>query len=240
MTRAKTFRIELVGLDASAGRRARAAVLALEGAASSDLRRALSYAIAFDRAPLLIAVDGGLSTCRAIRRRPDLFVGDLDSAGALPDGIPAVVYPVAKSFSDLAGALGEVRRLGADVAVVAGLLGGRLDHEWANILELGAAAPKFAGLLAPTARGLVVVTARGLRAGGLGRRVVSVFALGRPARVSLRGTRWILSKRVLAPGSLGLSNVTGGRLLLDVHAGVAALVVPDNARVVGGAGTATS
>jgi thiamine pyrophosphokinase len=227
MPRTKNPEIELIGRTARSVRPARAAVLALEGATASDLRRALHLAVPFDTDALLIAVDGGLATCRAIRRRPDLFVGDLDSAGAAPSGIPAVVYPVDKCFSDFAGALGEARRLGADVAVIAGLLGGRLDHEWANILELGAAAPKFAGLLAPSARGLVVVTARGLRARGLGRRVVSVFALGRAARVSLRGTRWILSDRRLAPGSLGLSNVTGGLLELDVHGGVAALVVPD-------------
>jgi thiamine pyrophosphokinase len=190
MPPANPLRIEIVGRVARAGRRARAAVVSLEGCAPADLRRALADAVPFDREPLLIAVDGGLATCRMIRRRPDLFVGDLDSAGAVPGGIPSVVYPVDKSFSDFAGALVEARRLGADVAVIAGLLGGRLDHEWANILELGAAAPKFAGLLAPSRRGLVVVTARGVRARGLGRRVVSVFALGRTARVSLRGTRW--------------------------------------------------
>lgn len=227
MPRAKNVQIQIVGRVARAGRRPRAAVLALEGATTRDLKHALSHAAPFDREALLIAVDGGLKTCRAIRRRPDLFVGDLDSAGAAPSGIPAVVYPVDKSFSDFAGALVEARRLGADVAVVAGLLGGRLDHEWANLLELGAAAPKFAGLLAPSARGLVVVTARGLRARGLGRRVVSAFALGRIARVSLRGTRWVLSKKSLAPGSLGLSNVARGVLELDVHGGVAALVFPD-------------
>ena len=226
MPRVKDPQIELTGRAARPGRRARAAVLALEGATARDLRRALAHAIPFDRGPLLIAVDGGLATCRAVRWRPDLFVGDLDSAGAEPDGIPSVVYPVAKDFSDFAGALREARRLGADVAVIAGLLGGRLDHEWSNILELGAVAPRFAGLLAPTTRGLVIVTARRLRVRGLGRRVVSAFALGRTARVSLQGTRWVLTNRSLAPGSLGLSNVTLDTLELHVHAGVAALVVP--------------
>jgi thiamine pyrophosphokinase len=218
--------IELCGRSRRSRRSARAAVLALTGATAGDLRTALACAAPYDGDALLIAVDGGLTTCRAVKRRRDLFVGDLDSAAAAPKGVRARIYPAAKSFSDFAGALAEARRLGADVAVVAGLLGGRLDHEWANLLEMGAAAKHFAGLLAPGRRGLVIVTARGLRASALGGRLVSVFALGAAARVSLRGTRWTLANRPLAPGSRGLSNVTGDALELDVHAGVVALVLP--------------
>ena len=207
--------------------RHRAAVLALHGASRGDLRRAFALAEAFDPEALLVAVDGGLSACRAMRRRPDLFVGDLDSARRRPHGIASRVYPAAKDFSDFSGALAEARRLGADILVIAGLLGGRLDHEWANLFEVGASAREFTGLLAPSSRGLVVVTAAGVRVRTAARREVSAFALGRGARVSLRGTLWTLTKRRLAPGSLGLSNVTGKRLALDVHEGVVALVFPD-------------
>lgn len=111
--------------------------------------------------------------------------------------------------------------------VIAGLLGGRLDHEWANLLEVGTAASRFAGLLAPSARGLLAVTSAGLRATASSGSLVSVFALGGGARVSLRGTRWPLSKRKLRPGSLGLSNVAVGDVSLVVHAGVAGVVFPD-------------
>ena len=219
--------IEFVGRASRRRTRERAAVLALHGATRGGLRRALALAARFDSKALLVAVDGGLATCRAIRRRPDLFVGDLDSARHPPRGIASRLHPIAKDFSDFSGALSEARGLGADVLIVAGLLGGRLDHEWANLLELGATAREFSGALAPSSRGLVVVTAWGLRARTAARRLVSIFALGRGARVSLRGTFWTLSKRRLAPGSLGLSNLTGQRLALDVHEGVAALVFPD-------------
>jgi thiamine pyrophosphokinase len=205
----------------------RAAVIALEGARANDLRLSLRWAERFHPLPVLVAVDGWLSTCKAIRRRPGLFVGDLDSAHAAPVGIPSRIYPVAKDFSDFSGALAEVRALRADVVVVAGLLGGRLDHEWANLLEVGAFAPAFAGLVAPSSRGLVVVTAAGVRARGADRRRVSVFALGGAALVTLRGACWTLTRRRIAPGSLGLSNVAGDDLVLDVHEGVAALVFPN-------------
>ena len=207
--------------------RQRAAVLALTGATRAELGKAVAIAARFDSKALLVAVDGGLATCRATRRRPDLFVGDLDSARRQPRGVASSLYPVAKDFSDFSGGLAAARRSGADVVVIAGLLGGRLDHEWANLLEVGEAARGFAGLLAPSSRGLIVVTTAGVRARTAPGRLVSLFALGGGARVSLRGTVFSLSKRRLAPGSLGLSNLTGRTLALDVHEGVALLVFPE-------------
>lgn len=219
-------RIALPGRKASGKGAARAAVIVLEGSSVEDLRLAIAAALPFHPRPLLIAVDGGLSTCRAIGHRPDLFVGDLDSARVAPRDAPARIYPVEKDFSDFAGALVEARGLGADVVVVAGLFGGRLDHEWANLLEAGAAAPAYAGILAPSARGLVLVTARGARVECGGRCLVSVFAIGGAATVSLSGTSWTLARKRLRPGSLGLSNVADDHVVLEVHAGAAALVFP--------------
>ncbi len=233
MTREDGLKIDFVARSSRRRSRARVAILALEGASRAELKEAFALAARFDRKALLIAVDGGLQTCRAMRRRPDLFVGDLDSTRVPPRGIPSTVYPAAKDFSDFAGALSAARRLGAEVAVIAGLLGGRLDHEWANLLEAGAAARGLVGILAPSARGLVVVTAGGVRARTVAGRLVSVFALGRGARVSLRGTVWTLSKQRLAPGSLGLSNVSGRELALDVHEGVAMLLFPRSVGVTG-------
>lgn len=204
----------------------RGAVLALAGATREELKRAAALAAFFSDACILVAVDGGLRTCRAARRRPDLFVGDADSAKVVPRGMTSIVYPREKDFSDLAGALAEIRRRRAQFVVVAGLLGGRLDHEWANLQEIAGHAADFAGVLAPTARGTIVVTTRGCRASTVRGRTVSLFPLGGSAVVTLRGTRWTLARRRLAQGSHGLSNVTGTRLALKVHRGVAAIVFP--------------
>jgi len=207
-------------------RTARAAVLVLDGASASDARAALAAVHPFDDDPWLIAVDGGLRGLRSIRRRPDVVVGDLDSAGPIPPDLPVKRYPVAKDFSDFAGALAEARRRGAELVSVAALLGGRLDHEWANLFEAGRAARGFAAVVAPGPRGLIVVTSTFVRARAGRGSLTSVFAIGGTARVSLRGTRWPLTSRRLVPGSLGLSNVATGTVTLTVHAGVAALVLP--------------
>ena len=120
--------------------------------------------------------------------------------------------------------LAELRRRRVQVVALAGLLGGRLDHEWANLLECGSAARSFAGLLAPTDRGTVVITRHGCRMVTVRGRTCSLFALEAGATVTLRGTRWELERRRLRPGSHGLSNVSGTELDLTVHQGVVALV----------------
>ena len=202
------------------------AVLALNGSTSAELRRADSLVQSLSDRCLTVAVDGGLQTCTAARRTPDLFVGDGDSVLSVPVDIPSILYDENKDFSDLAGALRELSKRGVQVVAVSGLLGGRVDHEWSNLFELGRQARQFAGLVAPTERGLIVVTGHGCRMTTVRRRTVSLFSLGATATVSLRGTRWELLRRRLRPGSHGLSNCTGTRLDLTVHSGVVALVLP--------------
>jgi thiamine pyrophosphokinase len=216
--------LELRGLRR--GRGARGAVLVLNGAKRAELDRAVELAGELTDRCRLIAVDGGLRTCRAAGRRPDLWVGDGDSSRTIPKKIPTVVYPTDKDLSDLGAALDEVAREGAQIVVVAGLIGGRLDHEWANLQELGARSAPFAGILAPTERGTVLVTRRGCRARTAAGRTFSLLVLGGSATVTLRGARWRLDRKQLRPGSRGLSNVTGNRLDLTVHRGVVALVLP--------------
>jgi len=204
-----------------------ASVLVLQGARSAELKRASALAAMLADRCLLVAVDGGLKTCRAARRRPDLFVGDGDSVGRKPSGeTPSVVYPRDKDFSDLAGAISEVQKRKVQIVVVAGLIGGRIDHEWANLFEVGARCRPFAGIIAPSHRGTVVVTAHGCTAVTLRDRTFSLFSLGSSSTVTLLGAQWELNRRRLRPGSHGLSNRTGTELDLTVHTGVVALVLP--------------
>ncbi|HEX4822858.1 MAG TPA: thiamine diphosphokinase [Candidatus Polarisedimenticolaceae bacterium] len=220
MTRTLPF----IELDAPS---ARTAVLALEGASSRDLVLALALARRYDDAPLSIAVDGGLAAFVALRRRPAVIAGDFDSVRSSVHGLKRIRFPREKDFSDFAGALAEAIPRRVRLVVVAGLLGGRIDHEWANLFEAGRAAKRLAAVVAIDRRALVVVTARDVTLRVPRRRLVSVFALNGPAQVSLRGTRWKLSRKRLLPGSLGLSNLAAARTVaLTVHSGVAALVVP--------------
>lgn len=202
-----------------------AAVLALNGAPTVELRDAWAHAEATFRSSILVAVDGGLRSCRRLGRAPDLFVGDADSVTRPPRGVAAVTLATDKDLSDLAAALGELRRR-VQVILVAGLVGGRLDHEWANLQELGAHARWFDGMLSRSRRGMVVVTADRCRVTAARGQVFSLLPLGAAATVTLRGARWRLDRERLRPGSRGLSNLARGRVALTVHSGAVALVLP--------------
>lgn len=206
------------------GGHVRAAVVVLNGAKLAELRRAAALTGTLAHSCLLVAVDGGLKTCLRGKHRPDLFVGDLDSGRRPPVGVPAAIYPRDKEFSDLSAALTELHQRKVRLVGIAGLLGGRLDHEWGNLFEVGGHSPRFAGLLAPTERGTVVVTSHGCDVVTIPDRTLSLFALGGGAVVTLRGARWELKRHPLSPGSRGLSNVSGTLLDLSVHRGTVALV----------------
>jgi thiamine pyrophosphokinase len=204
------------------------AVLALNGASGSDLERTAALLEALAERPLLVAVDGGLASCRQLGLVPQLLVGDGDSIDvAVPEGLPAVPYPADKDFSDLCGALREASRREIQVVGVAGMLGGRLDHEWANLFELTNWAGSFAAILSCGVRGTVLITRHGFRAATREGRVVSTFPIAGAAEVTLRGARWPLDRATLRPGSHGLSNETGSEFDLVVHDGVVVVVFPE-------------
>ncbi len=96
-----------------------------------------------DQAKTILAVDGGLKHVLALGRRPDLIIGDADSA---PDsdlaeaarlGAAIIRHPRAKDETDLELALLYAVTHFEGPVVVLAALGGRLDHLLANVLLLG-------------------------------------------------------------------------------------------------------
>jgi thiamine pyrophosphokinase len=94
-------------------------------------------------AELIIAADSGARHLETLHARADVALGDFDSID--PATIAAgetIRYPVAKDDTDLALAVREAVRRGADrVTVIAAMRGPRLDHGAANLLLLSA--PEF-------------------------------------------------------------------------------------------------
>ena len=83
----------------------------------------------------VIAVDGGFASLEAAGCVPDLALGDFDSLGFVPEGVPVKLFPAEKDASDMELALEEALTCGAGAVEVYGALGGRLDHT----LEIGRA-----------------------------------------------------------------------------------------------------
>ena len=97
----------------------------------------------YDGAPLpetydlLIAADGGLDTLHALTIRPDLVIGDLDSAKERPQkDVPVIRLPTHKDITDTDAAVREAISRGCTRFFLYGMLGGRPDHSFANITLL--------------------------------------------------------------------------------------------------------
>ncbi|MFN3216540.1 MAG: thiamine diphosphokinase [Acidimicrobiales bacterium] len=178
-----------------------------------------------DRLPpasFVIAADSGVDHARRLGLRPDVVVGDLDSASAeglawaQDVGADIVRHPTDKDATDLELAL-DIAQERASVSAASGAGpvavwivdggGGRLDHLVGNLVLLAAPRPHMVltGLV-----GSAVVTPvhveRQLR--GAPGEVISLVAFGGPATgVTTKGLRWSLEDAVLEPfTSLGVSN----------------------------------
>lgn len=90
----------------------------------------------------VIAVDAGFAALEAIGCTPDIVMGDFDSLGRMPAGLPeeteVLVFSKHKDESDMELALRVAQERGFDEVVVYGALGGRLDHSLANLQLLAA------------------------------------------------------------------------------------------------------
>lgn len=170
-----------------------------------------------DGADLLIAADGGADTLDRLGRRPNLVIGDLDSADPslverlAASGTRIDRHPIDKEASDTELALDAAIAVGATDVVLLGALGGRrLDHQLANLTLL--ADPSLAG----TDVRLIdrATSVRAIRDGesldlvGSVGDLVTLLPLGTDAvGVTTRGLRWALEGATLAAGrSRGLSN----------------------------------
>lgn len=86
--------------------------------------------------------DAGAELCRLAKVVPDVLIGDMDSLKPetrqwLRDAnVQEYVYPTEKDYSDTQLAVEALFEKGVDEIIVIGALGGRMDHELANIMLL--------------------------------------------------------------------------------------------------------
>ena len=86
--------------------------------------------------------DAGADLCYAAEVVPDALIGDMDSLSKetrewLQEAeVPEMVYPSEKDYSDTQLAAEALYEQGVDEIIVVGALGGRMDHELANVMLL--------------------------------------------------------------------------------------------------------
>lgn len=91
---------------------------------------------------LCYCADAGADLCFAAQIKPDCLIGDMDSLSTQTRqwfhemDVPELVYPAEKDYSDTQLAVEKLYEQGSDEVIVIGALGGRMDHELANIMLL--------------------------------------------------------------------------------------------------------
>ena len=89
-----------------------------------------------DEEDLVIAADSGYRNALALGvKKIDIFLGDMDSIGAIqpPEGAEVLQVPAEKDATDTQIAAETAIRHGARELVIIGGLDGRLDHTMANL-----------------------------------------------------------------------------------------------------------
>lgn len=180
----------------------------------------------------VICADGGYETALKHKVKPDLIVGDFDSASQKPSKeFKCLSLPVEKDVTDTMFAAMKGLSRGFRSFVLLGCLGGpRFDHSLANLevlqylLEHGARAE-----LADEHTKVFLVRDSRLRMTDIKGATVSVFPYGCPScTVSYTGLQYPLNRETLTCGGLlmGVSNaVVKDDADIRVHLGTALVAV---------------
>lgn len=161
-------------------------------------------------ADLIIACDYGYQHALENGIMPHLLIGDFDSyRGSLPEGIPIRRFPSEKDDTDTMLAVREALNRGYRRIVIAGGLGGRIDHEQANIAAAVFAAEQGARcFLIDEHHQIFVLKDSSCRIARGQWKKLSVFSFSdRAEGVTLKGLKYPLTDSVMTSTyPLGVSN----------------------------------
>lgn len=176
-------------------------------------------AIPVEEADFVIAVDGGLGYCTALRIEPDLILGDFDSvderetemiASLQAQGSRRLVrLPREKDDTDTIAALKEGLRQGYTEFCIYGGMGGRFDHTLANIQALLFLRNHGArGCLADSVGEMHILKDEKIRFQRSMKGILSLFSLVEESRgVTIEGMKYLLDQATVRNDfPVGISN----------------------------------
>lgn len=180
----------------------------------------------------IICADAGFETAQKQGVKPDLVVGDFDSAKTKPPAdIKCMTLPVEKDVTDTMFAAMKGLSKGYRDFVLLGCLGGpRFDHTLANLEVLRFLRDHGArGYLADERTKVFLISDEKLTVTGMKGATVSVFPYGcMNCNVSYTGLQYPLSREDLTAGGLvmGVSNcIVADKAVVRVHRGTALVAV---------------
>lgn len=180
----------------------------------------------------VICADAGYDTAVQYGVRPDLVIGDFDSAAKRPpETIRTIKLPVEKDVTDMMGAVMVGQKLGYKTFVLIGGLGGdRFDHSMAN-LDVLLYISKHGGsaVLCTEDTKVFVVRCGRIVLTELKGATVSVFPFdGSSCNLTYEGLQYPLEKKDLSASSslMGVSNcIISDRAEIRVNIGCALVIV---------------
>ncbi len=176
--------------------------------------RAFLKALA-DESDYIICADGGFDKAKSAGITPDLLLGDMDSVQEKELHVKMRKYPAEKDWTDCELALNTATDMQADEIVVTCALGGRCDHEMANLFVLS----DFQNACIREPDVSIYVCTSKLSVAGKG-KTFSVLPVS-DSNASVSGAKYAVTNAVFRVGSsLGISNeIVQDAALITVHSG---------------------
>lgn len=145
-----------------------------------------------DESDYIICADGGLRYAEKFSIVPDIVVGDFDSYGTVPEFENIIVHPTQKNETDSHLAINIGLEKGYRRFVMFAMLGGRLDHTYANFQLLSYLCQKGAsGVLIGKRENATIIKNASLSFSRNERGMISVFSFSPESRkITIKGLKY--------------------------------------------------
>ncbi|MBR6051080.1 MAG: thiamine diphosphokinase [Clostridia bacterium] len=175
---------------------------------------------------LVICADASFDAAKHAKLAPDVVIGDFDH-GSAPDFDKIIRVPREKDDTDTMLCIKYAVSHGADEILIAGGVGGRLDHTIANIQSLAYAEKYGVHAVLKDKRNaafFIIGNARLARESG---SYLSLFSYGGNSTVTIKGTKYDAERVTLTVDfPLGVSNeITSSEAEIIVHSGSVLAIV---------------
>jgi len=176
-----------------------------------DLDKALALVHSED---FIICADGGLQHALALNVRPNLVIGDMDSAEKSQlkklkdDGVSIELFPQDKNETDLELAINAAIQLKPERIMIVAALGGRIDQTLANLALLSDPRPSTFDIRLDDGVEEIFFCRDQVQVHGRGGDIVSLLPWGTVVHgVQTQGLKWPLNNETLYPDKTrGISN----------------------------------
>jgi len=178
---------------------------------------------------LILAADAGFRLLKEAGITPQVYIGDGDSLGFVPEAETILTLPPVKDDTDTLAALRWALERGWRRFRIYGALGGkRPSHSLANLQLLSFLKDQGAQGILVDPRCTVELLKEETRKFSSHSGYFSLFATEGEAELSVSGAKYNLSHRILSPSfPLGVSNEGQGEVTVTVHRGKVLLVRED-------------